>query len=132
MNPSSPCTICFQAKHSRTSFPISDAISSNLFDLIHCNVWGPYSHKSTCGLSYFPTLVDDHSRSTWVYLLAHKSNVSTHLEHFLRSSKPSLIEPLKVSKQTMVQTLKSFFLSRGIIHQTTVVHTPQQVNTVTF
>lgn len=61
--------ICFQAKQSRNKFPLSSSHSSNLFDLIYCDVWGPYKQKSTCVSSYFLSLVDDHSCATWVYLV---------------------------------------------------------------
>lgn len=32
------CFICFQAKQSQTSFPLSNTHANTLFDLIHCDV----------------------------------------------------------------------------------------------
>jgi hypothetical protein len=55
------CTICPLAKNHRLSFSNSDHISLHLFDLIHCNIWGPFTLKSFNGASYFLTIVDDHS-----------------------------------------------------------------------
>lgn len=33
------CLICFQAKQYRNKFPLSDTNSSQLFDLVNCDVW---------------------------------------------------------------------------------------------
>lgn len=41
------CFVYFQAKQSRNSFPISDKISSHLFDLIHWDVW-VHINKNQC------------------------------------------------------------------------------------
>ena len=58
-NKDEPCDICFKAKQTRVSFPINSSNKSELFELIHCDVWGPYSISSSCGASYFLTIVDD-------------------------------------------------------------------------
>jgi hypothetical protein len=55
------CTIYPLAKQHRLSFPNSDHTSLHLFDLIHCDIWGPFTPKSFNGASYFLTIVDDHS-----------------------------------------------------------------------
>ena len=48
-------------------------MSSALFDLIHCDVWGPYHVPTYNGKKCFLTIVDVHTRSTWTYLLVHKN-----------------------------------------------------------
>ena len=60
------CFVCSLAKQKRLPFPASISSSSSYFDLIHANIWGPYSTPSLNGSKYFLTLVDDHSRCTWV------------------------------------------------------------------
>lgn len=35
------CYICFMGKQPRNSFPLSMDKASGLFDLIHCDIWGP-------------------------------------------------------------------------------------------
>ncbi|CAH9077713.1 unnamed protein product, partial [Cuscuta europaea] len=57
-----PCDICFRAKQTRNSFTLSDNKSSAIFDLIHCDLWGPYNTPATCGAKSFLTIVDDFSR----------------------------------------------------------------------
>ena len=57
------CEICFRAKQTRNSFPFSTNKAKDLFDIIHCDIWGPYRVSSWCGAHYFLTIVDDFSRS---------------------------------------------------------------------
>ena len=52
----------------KDSFSLSASKSKNCFDLIHVDVWGPYSLSSIHGHKYFLTIVDDYSRYTWVFL----------------------------------------------------------------
>jgi hypothetical protein len=59
---STPCTICHLAKQKRLSFPHSVTVSTSIFDLIHCDIWGPFSVGSRNGHHYFLTIVDDYSR----------------------------------------------------------------------
>ena len=63
------CSICPLAKQHRLPFPHSTSTTKQPFDLIHCDIWGPFSTKSITGSSYFLTIVDDHSRFTWIHLL---------------------------------------------------------------
>ncbi|XP_026429269.1 uncharacterized protein LOC113325285 [Papaver somniferum] len=54
-----PYDICFKAKQTRTTFPVSENKADDFFDLVHCDVWGPYRTPSSCGAHYFLTIVDD-------------------------------------------------------------------------
>ena len=62
------CDVCYFAKQKRLSFPISTSKSKKCFELIHVDVWGPYSIPSIHGHKYFLTIVDDYSRYTWIFL----------------------------------------------------------------
>ena len=78
----SPCYICPLAKQRRLPFVSHNRLFSSAFELIHCDIWGPYhelSHSSHC---YFLTIVDDCTRFTWVYMLKHKSYVSIAIPRF--------------------------------------------------
>lgn len=61
-----PCLICPLAKQKRLSFHSPNHLSEHCFDLLHCNVSGPYQSTHT-GCHYFLTLVDDFSRYMWVF-----------------------------------------------------------------
>ncbi|XP_073224732.1 uncharacterized protein [Cicer arietinum] len=58
----SPSDVCFHAKHKRLPFPNSTTIADCCFDLIHMDIWGPFSMPSILGYKYFLTVVDDKSR----------------------------------------------------------------------
>lgn len=63
------CNTCLRAKEFKKPFPVSDSRASEIFDLIHCDLWGPYNTTSLSGARYLLTIVDDYSREVWVYLL---------------------------------------------------------------
>lgn len=69
----SSCHICPFAKFHRLSFPSSNHISLNLFELLRCDIWGPYAKNTYNGKRFFLTLVDNCSHFTWIFLLKHKS-----------------------------------------------------------
>ena len=92
------------------------------------DIWGPFSKSSIHGHRYFLTILDDFSRYTWVVLLKSKSEVKTHVQNFI-----NLIENQFETKIKCIRSdngpeffLKEFFSSKGIIHQTSCVYTPQQ------
>ena len=76
------CEICPLAKQKKLHFPSSSHVSKACFDLIHCDIWGPFFVSTINGFKYFLTIVDDCSWCTWVYLLKHKSDTQSTLEEF--------------------------------------------------
>ena len=58
------CCACPLAKQKRSPFNKSTHISSNCFDLIHCDLWGPFSVSTMDGCKFVLTIVDDCSRYT--------------------------------------------------------------------
>lgn len=40
-------------------FPISNIVSNMPFDLVHCDIWGPFTPMTVQGHKYFLTIVDD-------------------------------------------------------------------------
>ncbi|XP_074283885.1 uncharacterized protein LOC141608427 [Silene latifolia] len=79
----SVCDICHFAKQHRHSFTLNNKRASNLFDSIHCDLWGSYRIALCCGAKYFLTIVDDYSRTTWVYLLRDKVKVTDMFMSFV-------------------------------------------------
>ena len=120
------CEICPLAKQKRLPFPSSTHVSLECFDLIHCDLWGPFSTPTIDGCRYFLTIVDDCSRCTWVYLLKHKSQTQPILEQFC-----TMIETQFLKKVKTIRTdngtefiMVDFFVKRGILHQLICVETP--------
>lgn len=68
------CHICPLAKQRRMSFPFNNKVVAVVFDLVHCDIWGPFKTPTYAGYRYFLTLVDDCSRYTWTYLMRNKSD----------------------------------------------------------
>ena len=92
------CDTCQRAKQTRETFPLSNNQASNTFDLIHCDLWGPYRTPSSCGASYFLTIVDDCSRVIWVFLLVDKKEVSRALTNFFAMAKRQYDKKVKTVK----------------------------------
>ena len=122
------CTVCPLAKQKRLPFPNENNICSSIFDLVHCDIWGPFSVPSINGFKYFLTIVDDCSRGTWVYLLKFKSDARTVIQSFF-----SFVE---TQFHLKIKTLRSdngpkfhmpqFYSSKGTLHQLSCVDTPQR------
>ena len=121
------CHICPLAKQHKLPFTHSN-ISLSCFDLVHADIWGPYSTPSLNGSKYFLTLVDDHNRCAWVYLLKQKSDVSTLIPSFFHMILTQFKVPIKVfrSNNGLEFALSSFYASKGIINQLSYVETSQQ------
>nr|GEV99201.1 ribonuclease H-like domain-containing protein [Tanacetum cinerariifolium] len=61
--------------YTREPIPLSDYVSTQLGELVHLDLWGPYKVTSREGFRFFLTIVDDFSRAIWVYLLKSKTEV---------------------------------------------------------
>lgn len=77
------CDTCFHARQTRDSFLLSNNKATRVFELVHTDVWGPYRTPSSSGARYFLTIVDDYSRSVWIYLMAEKRETQQHLQNFI-------------------------------------------------
>ncbi|XP_074297796.1 uncharacterized protein LOC141628572 [Silene latifolia] len=129
VNKSLVCDVCHRAKQTRASFNLSENITSDIFSLIHCDHWGPYRVLSTCGAKYFLTIVDDCSRSVWVYLLLAKTEVTSVFMQFLSMVNTQFSKQVKVVRSdngTEFHHMADYFLQQGIQFQTSCVGTPQQ------
>lgn len=124
------CDVCQRAKQTRDSFPLSNNKATNVFELVHCDFWGPYKTPSSCGAYYFLTIVDDFSRAVWVFLLLlDKKEVSHALLNFIALIDRQYENKIKVIRSdngTEFICLKTQFLERGIIFQISCTGTPQQ------
>ena len=81
-NKSFDCTICPLVKQKRLPFPSFAHCSISCFDLVHVDIWGPYSTPSLNGSKYFLSIVDDFSKCTWVFLMPHKSDAFSLIQSF--------------------------------------------------
>ncbi|CAH9124297.1 unnamed protein product, partial [Cuscuta epithymum] len=123
------CDVCMRAKQTRECFPVSVNRALNKFELIHCDVWGPYREPSICGSRYFLTIVDDYSRAVWVHLMIEKSEVALIMQRFVsmvRNQFNTRIKVVRADNGTEFHPLRSYFQKEGVLFQTSCVGTPQQ------
>lgn len=92
------------------------------------DIWGPYSLHSIHKHKYFLTIVDDHSRFTWVSLLKGKFQVQTLVQNFIVYIEKQHNAVVKVvrSDNGLAFALGNFYNAKGILHQISCVETPQQ------
>ena len=131
VNSTLPCDVCHFAKQSRLAFPVSNSKAATCFELIHCDVWGPYKRPTFHTCHCFLTIVDDYSRATWTYFLSSKSQVFEIFKQFIcyvHTQFNTTIRCVRTDNGTefLNKPLTDLFLSLGINHQHSCVHTPQQ------
>ena len=84
------CDVCALAKQRRLPFSTSSISSVRPFELIHCDIWGPYRIASLSGAKYFLTIVDDYSRFTCFFFLCNtKVKHNIYLPIFSLLCKPN-------------------------------------------
>ena len=120
------CLSFWNAKMTSLSSSISK--SKKCFDLIHVDLWRPYSIPSILGHKYFLTIVDDYSRYAWISLLKQKSEIVNILENFVTFVQTQFEEIIKIirSDNGTEFVITNFFAKKGIVHQTSSVDTLQQ------
>ena len=107
-------------------------MSNSAFDLLHMDVWGPYSTPTLDGCKYFLTIVDDATRATWVYLMKTKSAVLSLIISFHAMITTQFNVKIKQIRtdNALEFNMPNFFSSNVIINQQTCVYTPQQNSVV--
>ena len=123
------CDICQFAKHHR--FHPSNNKSIEPFDLIHSDVWGPASNINITGAKWFVSFIDDCTRVTWIFLMKDKSEVFQLFESFYSMVHTQFGRRIKRlrsdnGKEYVNQSFSTFLKDKGVIHELTCVHTPQQ------
>ena len=79
------CDVGQFGKQVRNSFKSKNLVStSRLLELLHVDLFGPMDMISMGGKSYGFVIIDDYSRFTWIYFLAHKDEA---LHTFIRHCK---------------------------------------------
>ena len=78
------CESCQLGKHHCVTFRCLRLVSSqSLFDLVHCDVWGPCRVQLVSDHRYYIVSVDDYSHTSWVYLLKEWFHVMSVVKQFL-------------------------------------------------
>lgn len=115
------CPICPFSKQTSLPFPLSTSHASHIFDLIHVDLWGPYGHETTHGCRFFLTIVDDHSRNVWTFLLSTKQQVFTQLNFFfayVENQFQTTVKQIRSDHGTEFfnTSFLTLLLEKGIVH----------------
>ncbi|KAL2924831.1 Retrovirus-related Pol polyprotein from transposon TNT 1-94 [Bienertia sinuspersici] len=125
------CLICPMARFTKQPFWHSDSHASELFELIHIDVWGPYRVATRGNYKYFLTIVDDYSRATWVHLIKQKSESYDIIRKFINFAHKQFKGDVKVIRSDNAlefddKSCNKLFGDLGIVHQTSCTDRPQQ------
>lgn len=126
------CYVCPLAKQKRLPFVSHHHMPEFPFDLIHCDVWGPFHTSTVHEQSYFLTIVDDFTCFTWVFLMQHKSeapSVVTRFYHMIETQLHSKIKAIRTDNAKEL-AFTDLVLLKGIIRQFSCVQRPEQNSVV--
>ena len=124
------CVHCLAGKHKRVSFHSHPpSRKSELLELVHSDLCGPFKVKSKGGALYFATFIDDHSRKIWVYPLKSKDQVFDVFKQFQALSERPTGKKLRCIRTDnggeYIGPFDNYCKSQGILHQKTPPKTPQ-------
>jgi transposase InsO family protein len=131
-----PCGACEVGKAHRQSFPTHSGRSLARLDLVHCDLFGPLRVASRgVKARYILSLIDDHSRFVWVYVLHAKSDVAACLKRWLVQAERQGDGRLKVLRtdrggEFMGAEVEEWLSGLGVVHHKTAPYTSQQNGTV--
>ncbi|GKB91946.1 retrovirus-related pol polyprotein from transposon TNT 1-94 [Tanacetum coccineum] len=123
---------CAMGKSKKQSHkPKSEDTNQEKLYLLHMDLCGPMRVASINGKKYILVIVDDYSRFTWVKFLASKDEAPDFIIKFLKMIQVRLnasIRNIRTDNGTefVNQTLRNYYESVGISHETSVAQSPQQ------
>ena len=125
------CDECIMAKHHWVSYPISSKFSSQPFNLIHSDIWGPSKIANHYGAKWFISFIDDCTHMCWVFLLKDKTAIGSVLPSFCKMIYTQFGTPIKKFRTDNARDyfnnhLHQSFQQEGIIHESSCIDTPQQ------
>ena len=125
------CEIYQLAKHTRHVCSSLQYKPSHPFSVIHSDIWGLSRVKNINGARWFVTFIDDHTRTTWTFLMKEKSETATIFQFFhtmISTQFKSQIQVLKTdnAKDYFNSILGSYLSKHGIVNISSCVDTPQQ------
>ena len=87
---------CQLGKQPALPFSTSESISTDIFNLIHSDVWGPSSISSIGGSRYFIIFVDDYSRYSWIFNMKRRSELLQVYSNFAKMVETQFSKHIKI------------------------------------
>ena len=102
-------------------FNSSESISTDIFDLIHSDVWGPSPVSSIGGSRYFVVFVDDYSCYSWIFHMKHRSELLQVYSNFAKMVETQFFKRIKIfrSDNALKYTQYAF---QAVLHSYGTVH----------
>jgi transposase InsO family protein len=124
------CNPCALSKSKHQVPKPGESKSTEVFELIHTDVCGPFPNESYGGSKYFLTVIDDFSPFSWVFFLKRKSGTSITLRVFYNHVERQFGKKIKRIRsdngsEYISNELKNFFLTSGVIHELTPPYSPE-------
>ena len=90
------CVLCQLRKQPALPFITSESISTDIFDLIHFEVWGPFSVSSIGGSRYFVVFVDDYFCYSWLFNMKYCSELLQVYFNFAKMVETQFSKRIKI------------------------------------
>ena len=124
------CDVCHLAKMSRKQFKTKNIEEFEKLDIIHADLCGPLP-RSLGDNKYFLLLTDEKTRFRWIYFLKTKDQTYNLMIKFITLVKNQFQKCFKFLRtdnggEFISYASQSLLEQNGIIHERTVVYTPQQ------
>ena len=128
---SQPCEVCIMAKHNRAPHLKHIAKPVEPLHTLSSDICGPYHVKTLNNCIYVLTLIDWCTRYCAVSLLQKKSDALKELKRIItqwEALKNAKVKYLFSDRggEYVSDNLKHWFAEKGIVHDFSVPHTPQQ------
>ena len=125
------CVSCQLRKQPVLPFNTSESISTDIFNFVHSDVWGPSSVSSIGGSRYFVVFVDDYFRYNWIFNMKHRSKLLQVYSNFAKMVETQFSKRIKIfrSDNALKYTQYAFqavLHSYDTVHQLTCLGTSQQ------
>ena len=78
------CVSCQLGKQPILFFNTSESISTDIFDLIHSDIWGSSSISSIGKSQYFVVFIDNYSRYSYIFNMQHHSKLLQVYSNFAK------------------------------------------------
>ncbi|KAJ9566114.1 hypothetical protein OSB04_002080 [Centaurea solstitialis] len=124
------CESCLSGKMTKQPFNKENERATDLLEIIHTDVCGPFSHVAKGGYRYFITFTDDFSRYGYVYLMRHKSESFERFREFQNEVQNQLGRKIKFLRsdrggEYLSDEFDNHLMECGIVSQLTPPYTPQ-------
>ena len=104
-------------------------MASAAFELVQMDLCGPCKISYLTRANYLLTMVDNHTRYTWLYLLQNKMQAPTYIHNFIAYVQNDFhrkIKHIKSDNGVFQDFSSDLFKKNEIEHQKSVPKTPQQ------